>query len=362
MGFYVVRNDGTGDATGYAYSSLGELTDVGLPSGDLVGYTYDPLGRRASRSVNGVVTHKYVWSGNSLLAVYDGNDSLTQWFDYADARMPVAMEVHNGGATQRFLLGYDQVGSLRSVADASAGVVVKSVVYDSFGNILSDSNPSFDLPFGFAGGLYDPATGLVKFGVRDYDPDIGRWLEREPLRLLAGPDEYSYCRSDPIGFRDTTGTAPINLKARSEEYSGQLDSILQKTPKFYELKEKYLELRDFSVGKDLSRVDEDTGGPQMYYWDEIEDIPQGTANNLMPGFAWADVLDGDIPLWWGAMVAAEIGFSGGTLGIGNKIKAAIGSWRDNACGYYLWARDHPEQAQAALRRYSDQVSAGAKAL
>jgi RHS repeat-associated protein len=51
--------------------------------------------------------------------------------------------------------------------------VVKNIDYDSFGNIINDTDPDFYLPFGFAGGLYDRDTGLVRFGYRDYDPDIG---------------------------------------------------------------------------------------------------------------------------------------------------------------------------------------------
>jgi len=199
----------TGEQTAYVYSSLGELTTVELPSGDLVSYSYDPLGRRASRSVNGVVTDRYVWSGNSLLAVYDGSDNLVQWFDYADARMPVAMERHSGGQITTYLLGYDQVGSLRAVYDEASDTLVKEVVYDSFGNVLLDSDLAFDVPFGFAGGLYDPLTGLVKFGVRDYDPDIGRWLAREPLRLLSGLDAYAYCMGDPIDFIDPSGLQQV---------------------------------------------------------------------------------------------------------------------------------------------------------
>ena len=73
--------------------------------------------------------------------------------------MPVIMT--KGGST--YYLTYDQVGSLRVVADAS-GNVVKRIDYDSFGNIIDDSNPSFEVLFGFAGGLNDRDTGLVRFG------------------------------------------------------------------------------------------------------------------------------------------------------------------------------------------------------
>jgi len=45
------------------------------------------------------------------------------------------------------------------------GEVIQSIKYYAWGNVLSDSNPGFH-PFGYAGGLYDSETGLVKFGAR----------------------------------------------------------------------------------------------------------------------------------------------------------------------------------------------------
>ena len=122
-------------------------------------------------------------------------------FEYADGRMAVSME--KGGAT--YYLAYDQVGSLRIVANAS-GNVVKRIEYDSFGNIIDDSNPSFKVPFGFAGGLHDKDIGLVRFGYRDYDPDIGRWTAKDPIFFEGGDtDLYGYCLSDPINLVDPTG-------------------------------------------------------------------------------------------------------------------------------------------------------------
>jgi len=78
-----------------------------------------------------------------------------------------------------YYLTYDQVGSLRAVTD-STGAIVKRIDYDSFGKILSDSNPSFTVPLSFAGGLHDRDTGLVRFGARDYDPAIGKWTAKDP--------------------------------------------------------------------------------------------------------------------------------------------------------------------------------------
>ncbi len=108
-------------------------------------------------------------------------------------------------AGELFYFAYDQVGSLRAVTDAS-GNVVKNVLYDSFGRVISDSNPEMKVPFGFAGGLQDSETGLVRFGYRDYDPEVGRWTSKDPIGF-EGDDAniFRYCFSDPINLYDPLG-------------------------------------------------------------------------------------------------------------------------------------------------------------
>jgi len=84
--------------------------------------------------------------------------------------------------------------------------VVKRISYDSFGNILEDTNPSFTIPFGFAGGLHDRDTGLVRFGYRDYDPEVGRWTAKDPIGFAGGDtDLYGYVANDPINWIDPEG-------------------------------------------------------------------------------------------------------------------------------------------------------------
>ncbi|HHN64707.1 MAG TPA: RHS repeat-associated core domain-containing protein, partial [Nitrospirae bacterium] len=74
---------------------------------------------------------------------------------------------------------------LRAVVDSS-GLIIKRIDYDSFGDVILDTDPSFKIPIGFARGLYDPDTGLVRFGVRDYDPAIGRWTAKDPIDFAGG--------------------------------------------------------------------------------------------------------------------------------------------------------------------------------
>jgi RHS repeat-associated protein len=149
-----------------------------------------------------VVVEKYLWAGlTQLLAVYDGADNLVARFEYADGPLPVRM-VQGGGV---YYLAYDPVDSLRAVLDAN-GAIVHRIDYDSFGNILFESPSGPVPPMGFAGGLHDRDTGLVRFGFRDYDPDTGRWTGKDPMRF-AGADTclYTYCFNDPINGSDRVG-------------------------------------------------------------------------------------------------------------------------------------------------------------
>jgi RHS repeat-associated protein len=200
-GFLTTKTQGP-HVTTYNYSSMGELISVNLPDGRIIGYINDPIGRRIAKTVDGVIIEKYLWQGlTRLLAVYDGSNNLLMRFEYADARMPVVMS--RGGVT--YYLTYDQVGSLRVVADAS-GNVIKRIDYDSFGSIINDTNPGFEVPFGFAGGLHDRDVSLVRFGFRDYDPEAGRWTAKDPIGFCMGDTTlYGYVQNNPINWIDPFG-------------------------------------------------------------------------------------------------------------------------------------------------------------
>jgi RHS repeat-associated protein len=107
-----------------------------------------------------------------------------------------------GSTTYRILS--DHLGSVRLVVNTSTGAVAQRIDYDEFGKITSDTNPGFQ-PFGFAGGLYDADTGLTRFGARDYDPVIGRWTTKDPIRFAGGLNLYGYVMADPVNFVDPNG-------------------------------------------------------------------------------------------------------------------------------------------------------------
>jgi RHS repeat-associated protein len=109
--------------------------------------------------------------------------------------------------TQTLQLLTDQLGSLRAVVDTATGNVVQRMQHDEFGNVVEDTNPGF-VPFGFAGGIYDADTGLVRFGARDYDPVVGRWISKDPIRFGGGQANlYAYLNDDPVNSTDSGGRA-----------------------------------------------------------------------------------------------------------------------------------------------------------
>ncbi len=116
------------------------------------------------------------------------------------ANVPDYME--KGGATYRILS--DHLGSVRLVVDVATGTVAQRLDYDEFGVVLLDTAPGFQ-PFGFAGGIYDHQTKLVRFGARDYDAEVGRWTSKDPILFDGGDNLYGYVLADPVNQIDPDG-------------------------------------------------------------------------------------------------------------------------------------------------------------
>jgi RHS repeat-associated protein len=137
-----------------------------------------------------------------IVAELDGQGAVVSRFVYA-TRGHVPDYLLRAGATYRIFS--DTVGSPRLIVDTVTCQVVQQLTYDEFGRVLLDSNPGFQ-PFGFAGGLYDRDTNLLRFGARDYDPEVGRWIAKDPMGFEGGDSNlYAYAGNNPIQFIDPTG-------------------------------------------------------------------------------------------------------------------------------------------------------------
>jgi RHS repeat-associated protein len=88
--------------------------------------------------------------------------------------------------------------------DVATGAIAGTMNHDEYGRVTQDTLSS-QIPFGYAGGHYDSQTGLVRFGVRDYDAETGRWTTKDPIGFGGGHNLYGYVHADPINHLDPLG-------------------------------------------------------------------------------------------------------------------------------------------------------------
>ena len=196
--------------TSYTWDALGNLLEVKLPNGEDISYVYDGQNRLVGKEVNGTLVQGFLYGGQlEPVAELDGSGNIVEQFVYG-TRPNVPDYILKDGVEYRVIS--DQVGSPVLIVDASTGAIAEQIRYDAWGNVTSDSNPGFQ-PFGFAGGLYDTDTGLVHFGARDYDPETGRWISKDPILFAGGETSlYGYTGNDPINFLDPVGLWTITIQ------------------------------------------------------------------------------------------------------------------------------------------------------
>jgi RHS repeat-associated protein len=167
----------------YTRDSLGRVTqtiETRQGATSTKSFSYDSVGRLNEVRLDGAVVATYV---------YDANGNRTSLTTPPQAVTGI----------------YDDLGSVRFVTDVATGEVVQRLDYDEFGRVTQNTNPGFQ-PFGFAGGLLDETTGLLRLGARDYDPAVGRWMTKDPLGLAGGVTNlYEYALNDPINNVDPLG-------------------------------------------------------------------------------------------------------------------------------------------------------------
>ena len=210
---YTWKPDGTlaavtqgGRTTTFTHDDFGALRQATARDGRTIRYLVDADGRRVGRKVGDRLATGFLYRPNgSVAAEIDGEGNVTSRFGY-DERGHLAL-VQRAGVTFRVIT--DQVGSPRVIVDSRTGSVTERISYDAWGNVTQDSAPGF-IPIGFAGGLRDPDTDLVRFGARDYDPVSGRWTATDPIRFRGGDTNlYRYATDDPVNRTDPVGLSSL---------------------------------------------------------------------------------------------------------------------------------------------------------
>jgi RHS repeat-associated protein len=145
-----------------------------------------------------------VYDGVNPYADFDGSGSLTMRY-LADPNQPDALfaRVAANGTAAWYLR--DNINSVRQVVGPT-GTVLDAITYDSFGNVLSETNPSAGDRFKYTGREYDAELGVYYYRARYYDPATGRFLGEDPKGFGAGDSNlYRYVGNQPTGRIDPMG-------------------------------------------------------------------------------------------------------------------------------------------------------------
>ncbi len=195
-------------ATSFTYDDFGALRTATLPDGREVSYLVDADGRRVGRRVGRNIVAGYLYRLDGFVAAEtDPKGRVVSRFGYDDLGHLALVE--RGGIAYRVIT--DAVGSPLLVIDSRNGNIAEAMAYSPWGRMMQDTAPGFT-PFGFAGGLRDPDTDLLRMGARDYEPATGRWTAADPLRFAGGDANlYRYAAGDPVNRVDPRGMC-ISLK------------------------------------------------------------------------------------------------------------------------------------------------------
>jgi|CXWL01.1.fsa_nt_gi RHS repeat-associated protein len=224
----------TGAVREFTYDDRTRLVEIddygslGGPATQTVKLAYDVFNRRISKSVDpdgaGPGTGHVDYFG------YDGSDVILEFRD-PDGSGPAGttltrrnlfgpgadhiLATQDSAGSTMWVLS-DQLGSVRDLVD-NGGVVVNHIAYDSFGNVVAQTNSARSSRYLFTGREYDDETGIYYYRSRYYDPSLGRFMSEDPIGFL-GQDLnlYSYVRGNPVGLRDPEGLTPniVTLSAR----------------------------------------------------------------------------------------------------------------------------------------------------
>lgn len=179
-------------------------------------FTYDGLSRRVAirKLLNGSeISHRrFVWCDDEICEERDAAGAVTKRF------FPQGMKMENGLNAGSYFYTRDHLGSIREMTDSS-GNVRASYAYDPYGRRTKLAG-NMEADFGFAGMFWSAEADLNLTQFRAYDPELCRWLSRDPLEnaeMLEGPNLYSYVANDPINHSD-----PLGLMASEITAAGRL--------------------------------------------------------------------------------------------------------------------------------------------
>ena len=196
------RGHGQQLVTEYRYDCQHRLIGVTQPDGTQASYRYDPFGRRTGKILNGQST-EFFWQGDTLVAEHSADHHQSYVYEPDSFRPLVLLEGFGPEDVKPFHYQLDHLGTPQELT-APTGEIVWSAHYRAYGQIARLDVNSVDNPLRFQGQYFDQESGLHYNRHRYYNPDNGRYLTPDPVKLAGGLNGYQYV-PNPTGWVDPLG-------------------------------------------------------------------------------------------------------------------------------------------------------------
>jgi RHS repeat-associated protein len=296
----------TGKVREFDWDQRGRLVEVddragvGQPATQVIKYTYDALNRRIRTSVDADGT------GSGLpkdrLFIYDRDGVMLEFVDTDGAAGPsmaaldqrylhgpvvdqVLARQDAGGNV--FWLLTDHVGSVKDVVNNS-GTVVNHIAYDTYGNVVAQTNPALSSRYLFTGRELDSETGLYYYRARYYNAALGRFLSEDPIGMESGDvNFYRYLANNPVDSTDPTG-----LQEAASEFGAQVvKKVAPKALKSFDEAKRVKDLKKIDTGSKAAKEcellvkDAEKTGKEIEkgFVDKLIDMLWGTSTDALAG-------------------------------------------------------------------------------
>jgi len=222
-----------GEGTLFENNILSQVISIEKSDKSTLEFSYDPFGRLFTEKHLSAKDKKLLSISRYFYLGHQEIGTLTAKGDIETLKIPglqgdklslssIAFEIKG----EVYVPIHDIAGNVVSLVDPQSRDLIERYQYTAFGEktIFNaygevEENSAVNNPWFFAEKRSDQKSGFILFGLRFYDPTIGRWINQDPAGLVDGPNLYAYLHNNPLNNFDGFGLATeTNSQNKFDEY------------------------------------------------------------------------------------------------------------------------------------------------